>query len=376
MTFNSRPLIPAIQLRLPVREFKWIHSHKLIGDFEDIIIKQKLFESLSRSKDFVTSVFNGVNGNSFSSLSDAQDFLSEAYTQIPGLNQEQLHVLLYISSFYGKELERQSTLSHDVNRLNQSGKFLINLFIQGYEHFLLMTKNPQYVICYDPQHTEFYFAKKNIAESMSSEDLAEYVSDKSSEIIRYTKFVFGRQDLYLRGDLVPVLMTEAELQRTNRIEKLNSKLQKRMLQNSEDQSLLMTQVQPYPKTMRNFLLIYSIKEIIAEHTNCKTALYQLFNSDDFSLNKLKTFTFHTKQRTLEYAALAKATQVMYEYLTQKSHITKIKCAEMISRLFALLKIFHIDSEQEIPAKYSDLPRFYSNNGRGKEYVRGMLYEKL
>lgn len=317
-----------------------VHAHPLLADIKGSSVDDPFYISMwAKQPDIVDFSFGGWNGNQFNSSEDIVGFRSAFKNILENNKIDSIHEapLLYFAAFQYMDLEIQSIVNNEFNYHNDSGQFLLDLYIKGSEEWDKMLKESNYYKVYDPTTKEEFFSKLN---PKDCEDLDELYS---ADAVIYQSYQIGKSKIRIPHTFQCTVFNNSE-------------------KNRDPIDI------PRPFTFG--ILDPMIKKLISEHVEMKTDYFEIFNEESHNLKHLKTISKQKKRNTSEDATIIKTGSVIQDYLKAKyPKLPKSAITDFLWEYFALFKAYKIKKELELPANYNELAEFYRNQKITKESIR-------
>ncbi|WP_179416145.1 hypothetical protein HDF19_08410 [Mucilaginibacter sp. E4BP6] len=343
-----------IRLTLTRDFLKWVYSHRLlygVGEFQD-----QLWANKPEVEHFS---FGGKPGTQFKSLDDAISFniAFDAILLKHNINEKHKHSLLYLIIFLNFDYEQQSIENNRHNHLHDFAIFILDLIADSLAHIERMRKNENYQQMYDGATNEFFFAKKELVNTMPLEELVEYVPDAkhADDIVKYLRIGLYEQELYVPKDIIITVQSNQSRNLKSLSGKQVSKLE-------------------LPKNLLYETFTYMISNMLNQHKRYNTWFYQEIIKANSTLADFKKLNDKFKKHTISNTkSLAKVGILVSDYLIKhKIYTSKRAIASFLFDYFALFKAINLKKPIEFPDDYSELISFYNRNGVDSETIRNMM----
>lgn len=318
-----------------------VHAHPKLAELEGSSFDDPFYQSMwNNHPNELDFAFGGWNGNQFNSTEDVTGFISAFKNLLTKHQIDRAHEapLLYISAFQYIDSEKQSVKNNNINYYNETGLFLLNLYIKGCEHWEKMKKEPGYFEVYDPSANDYFFTKLDPNESDDIDDLY------GADAVLYVTYRIGKSLIKMPQSFLCSLVISSDKTGANQID--------------------------IPKTLNIGLLDPAIKRLIREHEDEKTEFMDIFNEESHNLKQLKTISKQKRRTTSEDLTIIKIGGVIQDYLHSfYPMMLKSTLADFLWEYFALLKAYKSKGKEQLPEDYSKLTRFYISQKITKDYIR-------
>lgn len=336
------------------REFlKWVYAHRLIDGPEF----QRLWDNKPDEEEFL---FGGRYGTQFSSLQEVESF-NDAFDNLLAkfnIDERHKHPLLYIIMFLGADSEQQSIENNWNNHLLDYAKFITDLISDSLAHMDTMRKNKLYEEVYDEYTTETFFAKHEIINSMSYEELIEYIppAKQADDVIKYNRVSIYGYELHVPSDLIITIQS-------NKGRKIKSGDGTRVEQLELPPNILLETFQ------------YMFNNMLDSHQERNTQFYQDVTNSKTNLKDLvKSLNKNKKHTISNVLSLAKVGTILTDYLIMhKLFKSKRSAATFLFEYFALFKAIVLKKQPaEFPTNYDEFVPFYRSLGVDGEKLRNQM----
>jgi hypothetical protein len=344
----------SIQLTLTRDFLKWVYTHRLLngeGEFQD-----QAWADKAETEQFS---FAGKHGTQFKSMDEILSF-NKAFDAIllkHDINDSHKHSLLYLIIFLNFDYEQQSIENNRHNHLHDYSIFILNLIADSVAHIERMRKNEMYQQIYDEATTEFFFAKKELVNTMPLEELVEYVPDakNADDVVKYLRIALYDQELYVPEDLILTIQSN----QSRRLKSLSGKQVEKL---------------ELPKNLLYQTFTYMISTMLEQHKKYDTWFYQEITKANSTLADFKKLNNKFKKHNISNAkSLAKVGILIGDYLRlHKIYTNKSKISTFLFVYFALFKAMNLKKPVEFPEDYSELIPFYKANKVNSETIRNMM----
>lgn len=305
----------------------------------------------------VEHTFGGKYDTQFKTTEQIRSFLQAFHDMFNkrGIDSKHLHPLLYLILFLKEDVEQQGIANERFNTLLDYARFIVDLIINCSSHIQQMDKRQDYQRVYDESTNEFFFAKSELVETMSHEDLLEFVpkEDQADDVVKYLRVKLLDNELYVPRDLVINIGST------------------RMLKGIDGQKIPQIDL---PMRFRSDILSHTLGAMLGEHKANNTIFYQELSKETIDPSELKKiYNQYKKRATSNTNALTQVGILVGDYVKDNAiYKTKIDIAGFLFEYFALFKAFKFRKPITIPEDYSRLTQFYIEKGITKETVRMMM----
>ncbi|MCC8410497.1 hypothetical protein LJ707_16260 [Mucilaginibacter sp. UR6-1] len=358
----------SIVLRLPKEFMVWVHDHPTVALFQG----SSAF-GWANHPDIIQHNFGGKYGTQFTTTDGVKVFLTKFREVLQQWNIPNQHLdpLLYIYCFVADDVEKQSIANNRYNELCEYAKYLSDLYAIGIAHINKMSKDQSYALIHDKNSDEVFFAKKELSEKYSLEEILEYYPDEkhANDVIRYMVIKSHGQELYIPRDLDFNINSLTSFKNYLGESLIDTNIKKgKKVVNSQPRYIL-----PTPPQIKRHLFESTINYMLNEHKRDNTDFYKAFTNENSLLSDFKSF-YNRNQRHIisNTLTLTQIGTLVTAYLNNHKLInSKRQQAYFLHEYFVLLKAFDIKNK-ELPSDYEDLKHFYISNKITQEFVRNMM----
>jgi hypothetical protein len=225
-------------------------------------------------------------------------------------------------------------------------------------HMEAMRRKPAYQEVYDVMTTETFFAKHEIVNSMSYEELIEYfpTAKQADDVVRYNRVNIYGYELHVPSDLIITIQSN----KGRKIESLDG-----------------AQVE-YLEIPRNILLEtfkFMVNNMLELHKKKNTQFHQDITNTNTTLKDLiKSLNKNKKHTVSNVLSLAKIGTLVTDYFKMHKLLTsKRSIAAFLFEYFALFKAIILKKQpSKFPANYDELIPFYRSLGVDSEKLRNQM----
>jgi hypothetical protein len=325
----------SIPIKLSKEFMMKVHAHPLVAEIEGLSFDDPFYQSMWQNQpQTIKHNFSGLNYEQFQSGEEIVDFL-QVFSQVltrHKIDSSHRNNLLYLIEFYNQEQSKGHLKDLENNYLQQTGEFLIKLFLYGYRHFAQMKKAEGYFEAIDLRNGRTIFFTKSATESKNVDDYYDGTT------VKYHEFTFGSKML--------------------RVPYMNVSL------NSDTDHFQLPDVIKYEAEK---LLI---ENIINEHKEQESEYYKFLSDYGDDVHRILIKDFNTRPSFSIDTTIVKVGTLVQDYLHSfYPRLTKVDLAGVLWEYFALFKVYKIKSDITPPSNYSELSNFYKNQKIDKQMVR-------
>lgn len=347
------PLQQHYTIRLALtREFlKWTHTHRLLdGEGE---VQDQLWARKPVTQEFL---FGGKYGIQFKTIEQVASFNTaiDAMLVKNKVDSKHKHSLLYLIMFLNQDYEQQSIENNRNNHLHDYSRFILDLIANSLSHFDAMGKNASYQKVYDGETQEFFFAKKELLQSMPIEELVVHIPDEDhkDDIVKYLRVSIYDDELYVPDDLIINIGS------------------RRTLKN------LLGETIPYvklPNNIRYETFNFMLERMLQEHKKFNTEFYHDIVKDNMLSDFKSVYLKYKRHKISNTKSLAIVGTLITDYLFKhKLYTSKRSVAVFLFEYFALFKAIELKKQVMFPENYEELIPFYIRNKVTRETIRNMM----
>ncbi len=349
---ENQPLAFVIKIQ---RDFlKWIYSHRLVDNIDrNSAFYQKM---MANAPDEEEIPFGGAYGAQFNSADEIRSFIL-AFNSL--LNKHKIPTihrspLLYAIIFLGDDYEKQHEKNIQTNRLIEYTRFILDLYQTGKSHFDSMAKNPAYQMIYHEGMKEYFFAKKELFETLTLEQIAEdRPNEKPGDIVQYLRVRIFDSEMYVPNELLFSITSSQTL---------------RAFQGEVIPKIKI------PAYLQSELFKFTIRYMLDEHKRNNTKFYQAIFRSGLTSEDFKTlYNQYKKHGVSQPESLLRVGVIVSDYLKlHKLLKNKSDEAAFLFEYFSLFKAMKIKKPVTFPTDYNEMPQFYIRNGINKNTIRLMM----
>jgi len=334
----------------------WIHSNPVMSSVKDVP-PELAIESWSKYSDTIEIGFGGIYGEQFPTESDFFEFRTEFIKLLDtsNIDRKHEHALYYFITFYGHQSTAQSIQRNHYNTLLIEGRFLLDLIEDSTQYFKKLVKDPSYDFFIDPDTEAPLFIKKHlITEEEFLLDFAESYAKRPGDVIRFHRFLIYETVVYLRPHY--------NFNFTRNISKRDAKRK----------SIPLIEL---PGSLKLDTFMSILDRILNSQQAANTLFYREFNIEGgFDMRSFQQFSKgYYKQAHSHVGVMFNIATALSDYLKRFANFkSKTAIAKFIYGYFILFKAVEVKDRSSIPKAYSELEKFYTQQGRSFNYIRLLL----
>jgi hypothetical protein len=352
----SEPQYLSIVLRIPKATLVRIHEHRLINPFQGANeeFKSTLWQD---APEIVEHLFGGRGGTQFSCIEDIENFLTSFQKIFDSRQIDRKHIypILYMFLFLQEDDVQQSMDMNRFNRLLEYSRFIIDVMINCRSHMQMMLKNKAYQTIYDEYTNEYFFAKRELVDTMAHEDLLEFMpnEEQADDVVKYLRIQILGKELYVPKDLIANIASDRTLR--------------------DVEGTVIPRIE-LPARFMQEMLESTLRSMVDDHKNNDTAFYRELSKDTIDERELiRIYKQYRKRAYSQNKALLKVAIIISDYLKENQIFkTKADISKFLFEYFALFKVFRLKTKASLPNDYAEIIPFYLKHGISGETVRMML----